>query len=209
MKTQGQRIGPPQNMPGGQQGRQSGPAGQSLQGQDGETMGPPPGIQAQDSSQEQDDLSAMSHFMDKGYTLEQAKLKVVWEDKRISVCLSEMASLAILKDNVAAAVDGIKLSIRDREVLDKYAQYNRTLYCQGCMQCESAMGEDCRIPDVLRYTMYYNSYGKTDEARRLFRELPEHVRNSMASRDYSPAERSCPNRIEIGKAMKNAAVMLG
>jgi len=193
MKTQGQRIGPPQNMPGGR---------------DGETMGPPQGMQNGDSGQEQDDLSAASHFMEKGYTLEQAKLKVVWEDKRISVCLSEMTNLAMLKDNVAAAVDDIQLSARDREVLDGYACNNRSLYCHGCMRCESVMGAETRIADVLRFMMYYNSYGKTDDARRLFRGLPEQVRNGLASRDYSSAERACPNRIEIGKVMKKAAVML-
>jgi uncharacterized protein len=207
MKTQGQRMGPPQNMPAGREGMPSGTPGQPG-GQDGETAGPPPEMQSQASVQGQDDLSAMSHFMEKGYTLEQAKLKVVWEDKRIAVCLSEMTNLTILKDNVAAAVDGMKLSSADREVLEQYAAYNRPLYCSGCMRCESAMGSDTRIADVLRYMMYYNSYGKTDDARRLFRELPEQVKRGMASRDYSPAEVICPNRIEIGRAMKKAAVML-
>lgn len=209
MKTQGQGFGPPRDMRPGQQGRQSAPSGQVPQGQDGETMGPPPGMQAQGEAGGQDDLSAISHFMEKGYTLEQAKLKAVWEDKRISVCLSEMTTLAMLKDNVAAAVDGIQLSVRDREVLDKYAQCNRTFYCQGCLRCESAMGEESRIPDILRYMMYYRSYGKTDDARRLFRELPEAVKSGMASRDYSPAERSCPNMIAIGNAMRKAKLMLG
>jgi uncharacterized protein len=207
MKTQGQRMGPPPNMPGGREGMPSGTSGQPG-GQDGETAGPPPAVQSQSSGQAQDDLSAMSHFMEKGYTLEQAKLKAVWEDKRIAVCLSEMTNLTILKDNVAAAVDGVKLSSADREVLERYATYNRPLYCMGCMRCESAMGSDTRIADVLRYMMYYHSYGKTDDARRLFRELPGPVKSSLASRDYSPAEGACPNRIEIGRVMKKAAVML-
>jgi len=56
--------------------------------------------------------------------------------------------------------------------------------------------------------MYYNSYGKTNDARRLFRELPEIVRNSLASRDYSRAERVCPNHVEIGKAMRRAVNLL-
>jgi hypothetical protein len=207
MKTQGQRMGPPPNMPAGREGMPPGPSGQP-QGQDGETPGPPPGMQSQGSVQTQDDLSAMSHFMEKGYTLEQAKLKAVWEDKRIAVCLSEMTNLTILKDNVAAAVDGVKLSSVDMEVLDGYASYNRPLYCTGCMRCESAMGSDTRIPDVLRYMMYYHSYGKTDDARRLFRELPGPVKSNLASRDYSAAESVCPHRIEIGKVMKKAAVLL-
>ena len=208
MKTQGQRIGPPANMPGGQGGRMPGSDGQK-KGQDGETMPPPAGPQGKDSTQGQDDVSAMTHFINKGYTLEQAKLKAVWEDKRIAVCLSEMTSLTMLKDNVVAAVDGVKLSKKDRDVLEGHALNNRGLYCQGCMRCESVTDGQCMIPDVLRYMMYYNSYGKTDDARRLFRELPEHVRNSMALRDYSSAERTCPNRIQIGKLMRKASAILG
>jgi len=208
MKTQGQRIGPPANMPGGREGRSPGLEGEP-KAQDEESQRPPAGMEAQGSSQGSDDLSAMKHFMEKGYTLEQAKLKVVWEDKRIAVCLSEMTNLTILKDNVAAAVDGVKLSDKDREILEKHAQNNRSLYCQGCMHCESVMGDEGRIPDVLRYMMYYNSYGKTDDAKRLFKELPDPVRKGIASRDYLPAERVCPNSIEIGRAMRKAAVMLG
>jgi len=114
----------------------------------------------------------------------------------------------MLKDNVAAATDGAQLSGRDKEMLDNLARNNRNLYCQGCMRCESVLGSESRVPDVLRYMMYYNSYGKTNDARRLFRELPEIVRNSLASRDYSRAERVCPNHVEIGKAMRRAVNLL-
>ena len=94
-------------------------------------------------------------------------------------------------------------------MLNRHAQNNRRFYCQGCLICESVMGRESGIPDVLRYMMDHNSYGKTDYARRLFRELPENVRNSLASRDYSPAERACPRNIEIGKAMREAGRILG
>ncbi len=161
------------------------------------------------TSDSPEDLTIIDHFVKKEYTLQQARHKAVWEDERITTCLSEMTNLTILKDNVAAAVDGVKLSDIDREMLDKHARNNRSLYCHGCMRCESVMGSDGRIPDVLRYMMYYKSYDKRDDARRLFMELPETVRNSLASRDYSPAERICPNRIEIGKAMREAARILG
>jgi hypothetical protein len=57
--------------------------------------------------------------------------------------------------------------------------------------------------------MYYTSYGKRDDARQLFMQLPESIRNSLALRDYSSAERVCPNRIEIGRAMREAARILG
>jgi predicted aldo/keto reductase-like oxidoreductase len=208
MKAQGQRMGPPPSMPQGERGRISGSEG-PLQGDNGQPMGPSAGMEAQTQAREPEDLSAMTHFMDKGYTLEQAKLKLVWEDQRITTCVSEMTNVTMLKDNVAAAVDGVKLSGRDREMLNRLALFNRSLYCQGCISCESAMGQESRIPDVLRYLMYYNSYGKRDDARRLFRELPRELRSGLASRDYSPAELACPNRIKIGMAMREAVRILG
>jgi uncharacterized protein len=200
MKTQGQRIGPPPKKPEERRASQPGPVEP--------TQGPPPGTQNQDSDQQTDDLAAVSHFMKKGYTLEQAKLKAVWEDERIATCLSEMTNLTMMKANVAAAVDGVKLSHKDMGILQNLAENYRRLYCQGCMSCESAMGSESRIPDVLRYMMYYHNYGKTDEAKRLFRELPASVKVSLSSRDYMPAERACPNKIEIGNAMRKAAQIL-
>lgn len=156
-----------------------------------------------------EDFVIIDHFINKGYTLQQARHKAVWEDERITTCLSEMTNLTILKENVAAATDGARLSYIDREMLNRHAQNNHKFYCQGCLSCESVMGRESGIPDILRYMMYNNSYGKTDYARRLFRELPENVRNSLASRDYSPAERACPRNIEIGKAMREAGRILG
>ena len=161
------------------------------------------------TSDSPEDLGIVNHFINKRYTLHQARHKAIWEDERITTCLSEMTNLTILKENVAAAADGVRLSDTDREMLDKHARNSLSLYCHGCMKCASVMGSDSRIHDVLRYMMYYNSYGRTDDARRLFRELPGTVRNSLASRDYSPAERACPYNIEIGKAMREAARVLG
>ena len=166
-------------------------------------------MEAQTQAREPEDLSAMIHFMDKGYTLEQAKLKLVWEDQRITTCMSEMTNVTMLKDNVAAAVDSKQLSGRDMEMLNRLAQANRDFYCQGCMMCESVMASESRIHDILRYMMYYNSYGERDEARRLFGALPASVKNGLASKDYSPAESACPRNIKISKMMRKAVKILG
>jgi predicted aldo/keto reductase-like oxidoreductase len=155
-----------------------------------------------------EELKVANSFIEKGYTLEQAKLKALWKDERIASCCVAMYNLTVLKDNVAAATDSRQLSGREIEMLRRYAENTRSQYCQGCTKCASVMGADSRIHDVLRYMMYYNSYGERDRAREEFRRLPEYVRDSLASRDYSPAERVCPNRIEIGRAMKEAARIL-
>lgn len=153
-------------------------------------------------------LSATKHFMDKGYTLEQAKLKAVWSDERIASICSAIESVTVLKDNVAAATDNVKLSANDLKVFEMLAQGECKYYCQGCGKCLLAMGNESRIPDVMRYMMYYNSYGDRDRARGLYRELPEDLRKAMASRDYSPAETACPHGLRIGKIMREASTLL-
>lgn len=156
-----------------------------------------------------EDLEVTEFFMAKGYTPHQAKLKAVWNDERIASCLSEMKNLTMLKENVTAAVDNKQLSREDMEMLNRLASANREFYCQGCMTCDSVMASESRIYDILRYMMYYNSYGERDEARRLFRALPASVKNGLASKDYSHAENACPRNIHIGKMMRKAVKILG
>ena len=156
-----------------------------------------------------EDLKVTESFMAKGYTLQQAKLKVVWANEKFATCLSEVKNLTMLKENVAAATDNVQLSESDMEMLNKLALANRSFYCQGCMQCESVMDSESRIHDVLRYMMYYNGYEKRDEARRLFKALPASVKNNLVSKDYSPAENVCPRNIPIGRMMAEAVKVLG
>jgi len=220
MKTQGQLFGgggEPPNMPDGERGGPRGGEGQP-RGQGGPQGGPPaeggraqgqpPAMPAQAASNEPEDLSAVQHFMDQGYTLEQAKTKFVLADERVASCLSKITSMAILKDNFAAASDEKKLSALDIKVLRDLAENTRAFYCRGCMSCELAMSSESRIYDVLRYMMYYNSYGERDQARALFRQMPEAIRSAMSSKDYARAEAACPNRIRISSAMKQAVTLL-
>ena len=155
-----------------------------------------------------EDIAVTESFMAKGYTLHQARLKAVWTDERIASCLSALYNLTILKDNVAAATDSVQLSWSDMNMLNRLAKVNRSFYCQGCMRCASVMASESRIHDILRYMMYYNSYGERDEARKLFRALPANIKNDLTLKDYSPAEGVCPNKIKIGKAMREAARLL-
>ena len=153
-------------------------------------------------------LTATKHFVDKGYTLEQAKLKAVWNDERIASICSEITNVTILKDNVAASTDDVKLTSQDLRMLKDLAEGELNHYCRGCGKCMSAMEAENRIPDVMRYMMYYNSYGERDRARHLYGQLPGDLRNSIPSLDYSVAESVCPHKIQIGSIMKRAAQIL-
>ncbi len=154
------------------------------------------------------EMDAIQHFIDKGSSPEHAKLKAVWQDERIASSCLAMYSLTVLKDNVTAATDGKKLSVRDMEKMRMLAENTCDRYCMGCMRCASVMGAGSSIPDVMRYMMYYNSYGDRDLAREHFRELPNTVKRDLAFKDYSAAEALCPQHIRIGQAMRDAARIL-
>ncbi len=155
------------------------------------------------------ELELAGRFVKSGFTPEQAKLKAVWENEMISSVCSQISNLAIMASNVAAAVDKHELAAAEREALKTYAEQTCSGYCAGCSErCERAMGGENHIADVMRYMMYYRNYGEPERARSLFAELPLNVKNRMARRDYTAAERVCPQGIAIGDVMREAARVL-
>jgi hypothetical protein len=145
-------------------------------------------------------------FLEKGFTDAQAKLKAVWESPNIATICSEMPNMTILMANVAAANNRTKLSNQDLRLLRHYAQETGSGYCAGCTDlCESTMAEDVPIGDVMRYLMYCRSYGDRYRATMHFNEIPESIRRAMARLDYSLAEQKCPQKMAIGKLMREAA----
>ncbi|MBN1900044.1 aldo/keto reductase [Candidatus Sumerlaeota bacterium] len=156
----------------------------------------------------EEELKLAGHFLKKGFTPHQAKIKAIWENPTISAVCSAMYNLTVLQSNVAAAVDKTKLDLTDLSLLKSYAQKTCSGYCAGCSEiCSRAMKEDAPIADVMRYMMY-NNYGDISLAREEFAHIPEDVRARLASLDYSAAERVCPRKIAIGKIMSEAARIL-
>ena len=161
-------------------------------------------------SETDDALKMTENFMHKGYTAEQAKLKVVWENPDIASICSAMPNMTILQANVDAALNKAELSRGDRNRLQQYAQHTAPGYCAGCAQiCESTVDLDIPISDILRYSMYHHSYGDRATAQRLFSVLPSEVKSNMLKADYSRAEKYCPQNIQIGRVMKKAFSDLG
>jgi predicted aldo/keto reductase-like oxidoreductase len=111
--------------------------------------------------------------------------------------------------NVAAAVDKTSLSAEDKSLLERYASDTASGYCAGCTRiCQAALAAPVPVGDVMRYLMYYHDYGDRDRARALFAELPAETRSRLGQVDYSPAEARCPQRIAIGRLMREAGRIL-
>jgi predicted aldo/keto reductase-like oxidoreductase len=144
-------------------------------------------------------------FIKKGYTDAQAKLKAVWENPNIASICSEMPNMTILKANVAAAMNKIKLSFQDMNLLQQYAKETHTDYCVGCSKiCESTVNGRVPIGDVMRCLMYLRSYGERNHAYALFNGIPKKVREKITRLDYSLAEKRCPQQMAIGNLMREA-----
>jgi predicted aldo/keto reductase-like oxidoreductase len=154
------------------------------------------------------ELQMAGRFLEKGFTDKQAKLKAVWENPQIASICSQMPNMTILMANTAAALDKTRLSTADLQVLDMYAQDTDSSYCAGCTQvCEPAMDNALPIGDIMRYLMYSNSYGEYNDhqrAKNYFHSLPEKLRQQIATMDFNEAERRCPQKMAIGRLMREA-----
>jgi len=157
----------------------------------------------------EEDKKLVEHFLQRGFTKGQAKIKAVLQDERISSACVSMSSIAILISNVAAVLDKTKLTQVDMDVLREYAQATCSGYCAGCADvCDSVLADMPYVSDVMRYLMYYNSYGERDRARELFAQIPSKVRNKLLSTDYNLAEARCPQHLPIGKLIAEAVSRL-
>ena len=151
------------------------------------------------------DLKLGGHFIQRGFTQQQAKLKVVWENPQIASICSQMPNMTVLQSNIAAALDKTSLTAADHAALREYAEATRSRHCAGCAQfCETAPGHQAPIGDVMRTLMYHRNYGDQELARMVFRQLPETARRGLADFDYAAAERACPHGLPIAQLMREA-----
>jgi len=155
------------------------------------------------------DRKLTDHFLATGYTDGQAKLKAVLEDKRFaSVCIT-MQSGALLVSNVAAALDKVKLSSSDKTKLQEHAVATSSDFCSGCGTICDRTVDGAPISDVMRYLMYYHSYGEKEKARKLFAEIDHRDRKKLAEADFSAIEQRCPQKLPIGHLVQEAVELLG
>lgn len=155
------------------------------------------------------ELDMAGRFLQKGFSDAQAKLKAIWEDKRIAAVCSQMPNLAILMANAAAALDKTKLSRADHQLLAALDQQTACGYCAGCSNiCHTALNHQVPVQTVMRCLMYHRDYGDTQLAKQTFHELSDETRQLLAKTDYAPAESACPQGLPIAKLMAEANEIL-
>jgi predicted aldo/keto reductase-like oxidoreductase len=151
------------------------------------------------------DLKMGGYFIQRGFTQQQAKLKVLWEDSQIASICSQMPNLTVLHSNISAALDKTSLTSADHAALRKYAAATQSHHCAGCTQfCETALTNQVPVGDVMRALMYHRSYGDQKLAETVFDRLLATSRRNLSNLDYASAEQVCPHRLPIGQLMREA-----
>ena len=151
-------------------------------------------------------VNMIDGFLAKGYTPEQAKLKVVWDNPHIASICSAMPNMTILQANAAAALNRDNLSTSDKQHLEQYARLTAPGYYAGCASiCESAVGPSIPISDIMRYLMYDRTYGQPELASGYFRKIHPDARKQLLFTDFSKAECRWPQNMPIAQLMKEAA----
>jgi predicted aldo/keto reductase-like oxidoreductase len=167
------------------------------------------GVRRLQKVETEEDKKLLGHFQKRGFTQEQAKIKVVLQDKRFSAVCVGMQSISFLTTNIDAVLNKTKLSQADVDALKEYARATCSTYCAGCAHiCDSALPDTPFISDIMRYLMYYNSYGDRNRARVLFAKIPAGIRNRLLGTDYSLAETRCPQHLPIAKLVAEAVSKL-
>jgi len=156
------------------------------------------------------DLKLGGHFVKRGFTEQQAKLKALWENPQIASICSQMPNVAILMSNVAASLDKTALTAADHHALHEHAAATKGHYCAGCAAvCDAAVGNRAPVADVLRCLMYHHNYGDTQLARETFAGLPAAARAALPSLDCGDAEGACPQGLPIGRLVREAVELFG
>ncbi len=151
------------------------------------------------------DKKLMEHFTQQGFTEGQAKIKAVLTDKRIASANVGCPKLTYLTLGIAAVLDKTKLTQADMEVFRQYAAASCDGYCAGCANiCEEALLGAPYVSDIMRYMMYYNSYGDRQAARELFAMIPQQAKEKLLSLDYKTIEARCPQHLPIGRLVTEA-----
>jgi predicted aldo/keto reductase-like oxidoreductase len=153
----------------------------------------------------QTELELAGRFLEQGLTHGQAKLKAVWQNPQIAAICSQMPNMTLLKSNVGAANHNARLSSADQKLFQQYARETHFGYCAGCTDlCESVFSDSIPLGDVMRCLMYSRSYGDRSRARARFNRIPPETRRRMATIDFAAAEKCCPQKMAIGRLMREA-----
>jgi predicted aldo/keto reductase-like oxidoreductase len=138
-----------------------------------------------------------SAYMKEGRTVRQALLKWMLAQPNIDTIAVTMRTFEDIDEFVGASGNG-NLTPDDQKALDEYGLLLDRDYCRpGCGACLSACPSGVPIHDILRYRMYFHSYGREKYAMGLYAALPEARKADRCSICSGPCTDRCPHGISV------------
>jgi len=137
--------------------------------------------------------------------LYQAFLMWVLQNPRVSCAIVGMNAPQDVAEDCAAV--GQKLTAQHLRLLEQYAALATGDYCRLCETCVPACPVGVRIPDILRFRMYYQNYGHGRDARESYAALASH-QQGPACTGCGRCERACPNGLAIMEKLQAAHALL-
>ena len=139
-----------------------------------------------------------------GLSPHQAALKWVLDDPNVTAAIPGMKDISMLREDMS--VMGVKLTWKDKEILNKYGQAIRPYYCHLCGECEGTCPNHVAISTINRSLMYGEGYGNIELARSTYHELPSTARASVCL-GCSVCTAQCVNGLDIASKMRTALRM--
>jgi aryl-alcohol dehydrogenase-like predicted oxidoreductase len=135
-----------------------------------------------------------------GLSFRQATLKWALANPDVSSVAVSITSFDRIKECAGAV--GASLTESESEMLGRYAREMRDKYCRFCRACEGRCPRGAAVADVMRYAMYFSSYGREKEAMRLYAALPGGRSAAACDGCAAPCEGACP----FGRAIRAGMV---
>ena len=132
---------------------------------------------------------------------------LMWVLKNPNVCSTAvgMSTVNDVTEN-CQAVTG-KLTGLHYRLLEHYAAAATGDYCRMCETCIPSCPRGVRIPDILRFRMYYKNYGHREDAREYYAALSDDQR-VPACDGCKICEQTCPNNLAIVEKLQEAHALL-
>jgi aryl-alcohol dehydrogenase-like predicted oxidoreductase len=125
-----------------------------------------------------------------GLSFRQAALKWALASADVASVAVTITSFDRIKECTGAV--GSSLTEAESEMLGRYAREMRDKYCRFCRTCEGRCPRGAAVADVMRYAMYFSSYGREKEAMRLYASLPAERSAAACDGCAGSCESACP-----------------
>jgi predicted aldo/keto reductase-like oxidoreductase len=135
----------------------------------------------------------------------QAALKWALQDTNVTCAIPGMQNMAMFQDDIA--VMGMKMSLADTRILERYSEAITPYYCHLCAECEATCPNQVAISTINRSLMYLEGYGSKELARVTYGGIPL-SRTASQCINCSECVANCVNGLNIAEKMRQARVHL-